>query len=208
MFLILFFRVTFISIEDNFSHPNHSIPQKYTILFADNCLKSVKIAMSSTTKWRDTVSAFIFQKKYLILFCKLIDTSSIPLNNYIKDENISSYWQTSLNAYVGFKFGGCYFRYLPREPSSKNYIVFRHCCDSLNCLIKQKDRVYFSGTFSTTSICKGNDYKEDLVFITPGSTSKQLSVLFLRNKNGLFFIAMRPYDDIKMDPKLLWYCIK
>ena len=193
--------------EGDFTWPITSVPQKYISLFSDSCLKTIKPILSLPNKWRDTVSRLTFQNdRYSVLICKLKDTTSFSLDNYISQENVSSGWEMPISR--GFGFGKFTFKYSPREPSQNNSsIIFKYCCDSISYSMKQENRVYFNGIFSSASICKGKSTNEDLVFIT-GTHSCKLSIMFLLKGKDIFFIAMTPNYDYNMDPKLLWNCVK
>jgi hypothetical protein len=193
--------------KGDFTWPIASVPQKYISLFSDSCLRTIKPMESLPNKWRDTVSRLTFENdRYSILICKLKDTTSSSLDNYISQEKVSS--EGGMPIYRGFGFGKSTFKYLPREPSQNNSsITFRYCCDSISYSMKQEDRVYFNGIFSSASICKGKSTNEDLAFI-PKTHSCELSIMFLLKGKDIFFIAMTPNYDYNMDPKLLWNCVK
>jgi len=185
----------------------HSIPHEYSKLFSDSCLNDTQYVYSAVNKWRDTITSFILKNGYEILVCKLSDTTSISMDKYIKTEQaISGY---SFRTYNFKQFGKCQFKYLPRELSpTDNCINFRYAGDSLGYTVKNKDRVYFNGSFHSVSICKGKSTVEDLVFYNV-TFSFKLSIMFLNTGGSIYFIAMTPkYRSIKMDPKLLWNYMK
>jgi len=194
--------------EGDFTPPVSSIPQKYLGLFSDSCFGNMKILQSKPNKERDTVSLLNYQNdKYRILIFQLRDTTSLSLDKYISQENIPS--GLDVHVYETFGFGKSTFDYLPKE-SFQEYdsIIFKHCCDSMKYSVEQKDRAYFSGSFSSALICKGKSTDEDLVFTT-GLRPCLLSIMFLYKEKKIFFIAMTPNNDNdKMDSKLLWNCIK
>ncbi|HTB07119.1 MAG TPA: hypothetical protein VK806_09225 [Bacteroidia bacterium] len=202
-----------IFTETDFTPPNHSIPKKYISLFSDSCIRGMTFILSETNKsneWRDTVSSFSLYNRYRVLVSKLKDTTSLDLNNYIKQENISSYWSSSLKVVNSYSFGVFNLEYLPKEePQDKDGIIFRYCCDAPKCFINQKDRIYFSDSFGSISICKGKNGNADFIFNVLPLNSPQLSVMFLRKNKNIYFITMAPiYNGTKMDSKLLWDCVK
>jgi hypothetical protein len=202
-----------IFTEGDFTPLNYSIPKNYIALFSDSCKRDMNLILSETTKsneWRDTVSLFSLHNSYEVLVCKLKDTTSQDLNKYITQENTSSFWSSSLTVVNSYTFGVYSLEYLPKEePQDKDGIVFRYCCDAPKVFIYQKDRMYFSDLFSSTSICKGKSGKADFIFRVSLLKSPQLSVMFLRKNKNIYFITMAPiYNGTKMDSKLLWDCVK